>query len=177
MTPPRHLQALIGLQKARVDFLIIGATAIDLFMPEMASVYMTADCDILIRPTIANLRGALRSLKSSGYALSVNRESLIPDVLVMKRMLEYRATTRAERKDSVPIDVLLEARGFSFQVWWAKRTEFMAGGVNLPCAALEHVLESKRLSGRKKDLSLLKLIEASHGASSSSRRSLKSKRS
>lgn len=72
MTAPPHLKALHQLKKARVDFVIVGATAIDLCM-------------------------------------------------------------------------------------------FKVGGVALPCAALEHVLESKKQAGRKKDKALLQLVKATQG--------------
>lgn len=50
MTPPQHLASLAALRRARVDFLLVGALALGHYAPEMASFYMTADCDILVRP-------------------------------------------------------------------------------------------------------------------------------
>jgi len=160
---PEHLRALLGLKKARVDFLIIGAAAIDLFMPEMGYVYNTADCDILVRPELQHLQRALAELAREGYHFTVNGQPLLEATIMASRLLEYRGTIRAQRKDSMPIDVMVEAIGFSFEEWWSRRRTFKAGGAALPCAALEHVFESKRLSGRPKDEVLLELVAASHG--------------
>lgn len=162
MTLPAHLRTLIRLKKARVDFLMIGAMALNSFAPEMAAAYSTNDCDILLRPTLANLRRALLELKRIGYRLGVNDEALVqPDALVLKRLLEFQITVRAEKENSLPIDLLVQAKGFAFQDWWSNRTYFKVGKDRINCASLEHVLESKRQSGRDKDKLLLALYQAS----------------
>ena len=163
MTVPAHLQALTALIRAKVDFMLIGALALDHFALETAAVYATLDCDILLRPTLPNVRKAYRTLLRQKYALSVGDEPLIgPDELVLRRILEYKITARAERADSLPIDMLVEAKGFVFQEWWTDRTHFKVGRIRVPCASLEHVLESKRQAGRDKDKKLLALYETAY---------------
>lgn len=163
MTAPAHLRALTALIRAKVDFLLIGALALDHFVPEAAAVYATLDCDILLRPTLPNVRKAYRTLVREKYALSVGGEPLVaPDELVLRRILEYKITARAERADSLPIDMLVEAKGFVFEEWWAGRTHFKVGRIRVPCASLEYVLESKRQAGRDKDKKLLALYETAY---------------
>lgn len=143
--------------------MLIGALALDHFAPETAAVYATLDCDILLRPTIANVRKAYRTLLREKYALSVGGEPLgKADELALRRILENKIAARAERADSLPIDMLIEAKGFGFQEWWAGRTYFKVGRVRVPCASLEHVLESKRQAGRDKDKKLLALYETAY---------------
>jgi len=171
MTLPGHLAALAKLRAARVDFLMVGAGALDHFVPEAASVYVTADCDLLLRPTTANLAKALRVLLACGYELSAGGEPL-PDVdaLVLSRLHERRIAVRAEKAESLPLDLLLEAKGYTFAQWWKGRVWFRAGRVRIPCASLEQVLESKRLADRPKDRLLLGLFKDRFAAKPASQR-------
>ena len=165
MKLPAHLSALIGLRKAGVDFLMIGALALDHFVPEAAAVYTTADCDILLRPSLANLLRAFRSMGRSGYALKAGGEPLVGiDDLIIRRILEHKISVRAEKEGGMPVDMLVEAKGFRFEQWWAGRTSFRAGSSRIPCGSLAHVLESKRQAGRPKDKLLIKLFEISEPA-------------
>lgn len=163
MTAPSHLRTLLALTRAEVDFLLIGALALDHFAPETAAVYATLDCDILLRQTLSNVRRAYRTLLREKYALKVGGEPMVaPDELIFRRILEYKITARAERTDSLPIDMLVEAKGFNFREWWANRTHFKVGRRRVPCASLDCVLESKRLAGRDKDKKLLALYETAY---------------
>lgn len=150
---------------------MVGAMALNHFAAEMAAAYSTSDCDILLRPTPANLRRALREMRRAGYKLRVNDEPLIGlDDLILRRLLERRITVRAENTRGLPLDLLLDAKGFSFESWWSGRTSFRAGSVRIPCASLEHVLESKRQAGRDKDRALLALFQAAGKPVSTRRR-------
>lgn len=165
MTLPAHVAALAKLRAAQVDFVMVGAGALDHFVPETASVYLTADCDLLLRPTTANLRRALRALLACGYELSAGDEPLPAlDALVLRRLHERRISVRAEKAGSLPLDLLLEAKGYTFAQWWKKRVWFRAGRTKIPCASLEQVLESKRLTDRPKDRLLLGLFKDRFGA-------------
>lgn len=163
MTLPPHLRALLRLKRARVDFLMVGAMALNNFAPEISSTYSTGDCDILLRPTLTNLRRALRELGAADYRLWVNDEPLIrPDALILRRLLEARVTVRAEKEGGLPIDLLVAAKGFAFADWWKHRVRFKAGNAFIPCASLDQILESKRQAGREKDRVLLALYESAN---------------
>jgi hypothetical protein len=158
MTLPQHLASLAALRRARVDYLMVGALALGHYAPDMASFYMTGDCDILVRPTSANLSKTLKLLRRRGYTLSINAEPLIElDALTLKRLLERRIAVRAEKADSLPIDVLTDAIGDDFAAWWEGRTYFVAGGARIPCASLEQIIRSKKAAGRDKDKKILSL--------------------
>ncbi len=161
MRLPPHLAALAALRRSRVEFLVIGAMALGHYSPEAAAMYVTGDCDILVRPTRANLGRALRILKKLRYALSVNDEPLLRvDALILRRFLEHRVTVRAEKDDSLPFDVLVSAIGYTFDQWWKGRRYFRAGAALIPCGSLDQVLQSKREAGRDKDKKLLALYQA-----------------
>lgn len=170
MRLPLHVSALAKLRSARVDFLLVGAGAVDHFVPEAASVYVTGDCDILLRPTAANLGKALRAMRACGYDLSAGGEPLTGiDALTLRRLLERRIAVRAELEGSLPLDLMLDAKGFTFAQWWKGKVWFRAGRTRIACASLEKVLESKRLSDRPKDRLLLALFEDRFGVKKSPR--------
>lgn len=163
MSRPGHLKVLAAFNAARVDYVVVGAMALGHYAPDSASFYVTADCDILVRPTAANLRKALRLLVRSGYRLSAGGEPLVGiDDLILKRLLQLRATVLAESENGMPIDLMVDAIGYSFDEWRLKRTLFKVEGVRVPCASLEHILESKHQAGRDKDKKLLALYESAY---------------
>ncbi len=158
-----HLQVLAALNASEVDYLLVGALALGHYAPDAASFYVTADCDLLVRPTAANLRKALRVLVRCSYSLTAGGEPLVRvDSLVLKRLLERRIAVRSDSATGMPIDVLVDAIGYTYAQWRRTRKVFKVKGVRVPCAGLEQVLESKRLAGRDKDKKLLALYETAY---------------
>ena len=161
MKLPAHLRALRALRRAKVDCVMIGAMALGHYSAEASTMYQTGDCDILVRPTLDILKRALAALKKTGYDLSAGDEPLSrPDDMVLRRILERRIVVRAQAKDGMPIDLLTEAIGFPFEVWWKSRRYFSTEGVQVACAGLEEILQSKRKADRPKDRALLAMLDA-----------------
>ncbi|MDE2293616.1 MAG: hypothetical protein KGL53_16155, partial [Elusimicrobia bacterium] len=61
------------------------------------------------------------------------------------------------------VDLVLEARPFTFAQWRRRRTIFTADGTKLPCGALDMLLAAKKAAGRPKDRAFLKVYAASSG--------------
>lgn len=163
MSRSGHLQVLAALNASRADYLLVGALALGHYAPDAASFYVTADCDLLVRPTVANLRNVLRVLARCGYSLTAGDEPLVRvDSLILKRLLERRITVRSDSAAGMPIDILVDAIGYTYAQWRRARKVFKVEGVRVPCAGLEHVLESKRQAGRDKDKKLLALYETAY---------------
>lgn len=171
MKRPPHLAVLRRLNKAGVDYVLIGVLAINHYVRDPGSMYSTLDCDILIRPEADHLRKAIRVLLSEGYRLEAGGEPLIsPDDLLVARLVEHRATIRGLKRDSLAIDLVLETSGFSFSDWHRGRRFFKAGGLRIPCGSLTQLLRSKEISGRPKDRAFLKLYGAQLEESETQRR-------
>ena len=163
MSRSGHLKVLAALNSSGADYLLVGALALGHYAPDAASFYVTADCDLLVRPAVANLRKVLRTLVRCGYSLTAGGEPLVRlDPLVLKRLLEGRITVRSESAAGMPIDILIDAIGYSYAQWRRNRKVFKVEGVRVPCAGLEQVLESKRQAGRDKDKKLLALYETAY---------------
>jgi len=142
---------------------MVGALALGHYATDASSFYVTADCDLLVRPTAANLGKALRVLVRCGYTLAAGGEPLVNiDSLILKRLLERRITVRSDSATGMPIDVLVDAIGYTYAQWRRTRMIFKVEGVRVPCAGLEQVLESKRQAGRDKDKKLLALYETAY---------------
>lgn len=156
-----HLLALRRLNRARVDYLLIGVMGINHYATEPGAVYSTLDCDLLLRPTLPNLRRAVRALLSEGYRLESGGEPLgTPDAWLLERILRHRAAVTALKAGSLAIDIVLEGSGFSFSAWRRRRRIFRAGNIAIPCGDLDQLLLSKRLTGRRKDRAFLRLYRA-----------------
>jgi hypothetical protein len=139
---------------------LVGALAVGHYSPELSQTYSTYDCDVLVRPDLAHLRKAVRTLARCGFQLSAGDEPLVkPDALVFKRLLEFRTTVCGERPDALSVELLFEAKGFSFAEWWKTRREFRVSGFRLACGALENLIASKKALARPKDKAFLKLYE------------------
>ncbi|MCX5796044.1 MAG: hypothetical protein NTY77_11165 [Elusimicrobia bacterium] len=160
-----HLEFLRRLRAEKIDFLLVGALAVGHYAPELSQTYSTYDCDVLVRPDLEHFRKAVRTLARCGFQLQVGGEPLVkPDALVFKRLLGFRTTVCGERPDALSVELLLEAKGFSFAEWWQTRREFRVAGFRIACGALENLVASKKASARPKDKAFLKLYEAAFTA-------------
>lgn len=156
-----HLRVLARLNRARVEYLLIGVLAINHYADDPGSAYATADCDVLLLPDLGNLRRAMRCLLAEGFELTAGGEPLPePDYLTLRRMLERRATVVGRRSGALGIDLVLDAGGMSFANWRKGRRLFKVGAIRVPCAGLDKLLRAKERAGRPKDIAFLKLYGA-----------------
>lgn len=156
-----HLRVLARLNRLSVDYLLIGVLAINHYADDPASAYSTQDCDVLLKPDLGNLRRAVRALLAEGYELSAGSEPLpAPDALVLRRILERRASIVGKRGGALGVDLVLDAGGLSFSAWRRGRREFRVGTILVPCASLEKLLAAKERAARPKDKAFLKLYRA-----------------
>lgn len=153
--------AFARLNAKRVDYLVFGLSAINLYAENEAAVYYTADYDVLLRPTASNLLRACRALEEAGYRLEANREPLGPiDDFMAGRLLERQASVRATKKGELPIDLVPRIPGLDFQKLRRRRRVFDFSGVAVPAIAIKDAVDAKRRAGRPKDKAFLSLYEA-----------------
>jgi hypothetical protein len=161
MTRPPHLTFLAELSKARVDYVVIGLMGLNHYAATTGDVYHTEDLDVLISPQPSHLRRACTALVKAGYELHSNGEPLpAVDAFLARRILERRAVVRGSHPHGLGVDLVLEARPFSFAQWKKGRCEFRADRVRIHCAAKEMILRAKEEIGRPKDKAFLKLYKA-----------------
>ncbi len=162
MTSSNPYLALIReLRRKRVRFLLVGVFGINHYAPAPALAFSTLDCDIVVEPDPKNLLRALRILAAAGYSLETNGEPLgASDLWLAGKIIQNRASVTALKDKTAQIDVLTCIAGYSFPKLYAGRRLFKAGGISVPVASLEHLIESKRICGREKDLNFLRIYAA-----------------
>ena len=133
---------LKSLKEHRVDFVIIGATA----MPVHGYVRASLDIDIFIRPERGNAERVLEALKTFGYDMS----DVSVDDLLRKKLLI--------RQYEVETDIHPFVKGMSFERIWGNKVEANFGKTSVYFASLDDLIEMKKASGRPQDLLDLKYL-------------------
>lgn len=156
-----YLALIRELRRKRVRFLLVGVFGINHYAPGPAFAFSTLDCDILAEPEPENLLRALRILSAAGYSLAAGGEPLgNPDLWLAERIIRNKASIAAIKDKAAHVDLLTRISGYTFSRLYAARRLFRAGGTSVPVASLAHLMESKRICGRKKDIEFLRIYKA-----------------
>ena len=131
------------LKEHKVDFVIIGATA----MPIYGYTRATLDIDIFIKPEGQNAERTLRALKAFGYDMS---EVSVDDLLTKKLLI---------RQYGVETDIHPFVKGLTFENIWSNKVEAIFGKTPVYFASLDDLIEMKRAAGRPQDLEDLKYLK------------------
>lgn len=143
-TPTTRLaQVCRELNSARVKYVLVGAAAMQLWGTTRA----TRDIDILIEPTVANVRRLLAALSKLGFGLAGE--------LSPKEIAQRPVTIIG---DIANVDVLTRAWNLRFADAKAEVMVFEVEGVKVPAASIEHLIESKR-TGRLQDAADIEVLE------------------
>lgn len=161
MIRPPHLAFLAGMARARVDYLLIGLMGVNHYAETAAGVFHTEDVDVLIPPSPSALRRASAALVAAGYELRSNGEAVGRiDALLARRIIERRAVISGIHAHGLSVDLVLEARPFSFNQWMQGRRAFRVDRIRVYCGALEMLLAAKAAAARPKDRAFLKIYAA-----------------
>jgi predicted nucleotidyltransferase len=130
------------LKEHKVDFVIIGATA----MPVHGYVRASLDIDIFIRPERRNAERTLGALRAFGYDMS----DVSVDDLLQKKLLI--------RQYEVETDIHPFVKGTDFDRIWNNKVEANFGDTPVYFASLDDLIDMKKASGRPQDLQDLKYL-------------------
>ena len=133
-----------SFQRHKVKYVVIGGIASVLYGVPRA----TFDLDILIEATTDNARSLLEALLNAGLAtasLTSVEELLANEITIFK--------------DLVRIDVQTSTPGLSFQEAWKSKITMNYRGQEFFVVSKEHLIASKRASGREVDLEDVRLLE------------------
>jgi hypothetical protein len=103
--------------------------------------------DILIDPTVANARRILRALASLGMGFA---KELAPEDIVRRPVTIIG--------DIPNVDIFTRAWNLKYAATRPDATLFEVEGVKIPCASIEHLIESKR-TGRLQDAADIEVLE------------------
>ena len=154
--------ALLSLASHGVDAIVVGMTAINFYAKDPSEAYQTLDIDFLLRPDAKTLKVALTSLRDAGFSFETGGEPFI-DVendTALTNVVAYGSTLRCVFEGELMADLMLSIKGFSYEEISADAVTFSVRGVNIRVGALEKLIESKRQSGRPKDIAFLARYDA-----------------
>lgn len=135
---------LKSLNDQHVRYVVIGASA----FPTHGYVRVTADIDILIRPTLENAKRTLAALAQVGYDVSDLRA---------EEMLEKKILFR---QYILATDIHPSALGATFETIWNNRVKDEIEGVPVFVASLDDLIRMKRAANRPKDREDVKVLQA-----------------
>lgn len=145
------LKELIGsLRSHDVQFLVVGSVALALY----ARPRYTEDLDLWVRRTEENVARLARALENFG--LPVRRDSLNDFMQKDRQMITLGAAPQA-------VDLLNFLDGVTFEAAWENRSTADLWGETAPFIGKADLVQSKRATGRSKDLADLALLEEAHG--------------
>ncbi len=149
-----YTEILRHLVRTGVRFVVIGVGGANYYAQAAGGLFATQDRDLLLPPDPRNLLGCWQTFLAQGWELWSNDEPLDRpmDLWLAERVVEHRAAVTATGGEGLEIDLTLVMSGFSFDQVWAERRTFSSEGVDIPVARLEHIVQSKRVVGRPKDL-------------------------
>jgi predicted nucleotidyltransferase len=131
------------LKEHKVDFVIIGATA----MPVYGYARATLDIDIFIRPERVNAERTLQALTAFGYDMS----DVSVDDLMSKKLLI--------RQYGVETDIHPFVKETTFEKVWDKKVKATLGKISAFFASIDDLIEMKEAAGRPQDLQDVKYLK------------------
>lgn len=150
-----------ALNIAQVRFIVMGVWGINHYARASGTVFTTEDRDLFLPPDADNLVRAWNAAENLGYSLWAGNEPLDKprDLIIAKRIVEFRAVTTAISEDGLQVDLSLVMAGFEFDDVWSRRRIFTIDGVEIPVASLADIVQSKANAGRDKDRLFLAMYQ------------------
>ncbi|MBI2119562.1 MAG: hypothetical protein HYT97_08050 [Elusimicrobia bacterium] len=159
---PYH-QVLKQFNILKVEYLVIGVSAINYHAPSSLHIISTMDYDVFIRLTVENVMRCLKSLENSDFSCcyKLKSGSLRPIKMISKglasRIFREGSIIVAEGPYKTIVEILFDVSGFAFEDM-VKRAVYMKDknlNFSFPVACLDDLIESKRIAGREKDIQFL----------------------
>lgn len=146
-----------GLNRAGVDFVVVGMSGINYYAESAVDTFGTQDCDLFLKPALANAVKAFGVLTGLKYEMSAGGKAISEKDL--KRMLEFKKTVLAVNPEGVTVELLFAVSGFVFRQMAEDASVFRAGETLIRVGKLHKLLASKKAAGRPKDKLFLKRYE------------------
>ncbi|MDI6840037.1 MAG: hypothetical protein QMD71_04150 [bacterium] len=141
------------LNKHKVRYLVIGGIAVNLYGIPRA----TADLDLMVEMTSENLKKLITAIEQLGYRPKVPVKALdFADPVKRKKwqaekgMVVFNFFHPAKPFESIDIFVDNPIR---FEIAEQNKKIVTAGEIKIPLISINHLIELKKVSGRKQDLS------------------------
>ena len=141
-----------------VRYVVMGMSGINYYAKRPSEAFATLDYDILVEPTLRNVRQAVQSLTDLGFTLGTSSGRL--ELERLTQLIRDRRTLIATTTEGVAIELLLKVSGFPFSELLRDAATFTVRGVPVKVGRLTKLLKSKQLAGRPKDRQFLKRYQS-----------------
>lgn len=137
-----------------VRYVVVGLSGINYYAKNPADTFGTMDYDLLIEPTLANVKKAIRILKKMTFDIGTKSGAYQDSNL--KQIVRDAVTVIATTTDGIMIELLLKVSGYVFSDLAKDAATFTVQGIPVRVGRLKKLLESKRIADRPKDRQFLK---------------------
>ncbi len=154
-------EILSEFQKQKVRYVLVGGIAVNL----LGSLRSTADMDILVEMTDANLAKVVRILKKKGYRvkqpvdpMGIADSKLREDWIRNKHMKAFNFYKEDEFKE---VDIIIDSP-VSFEEAKDDMVRVRSGDITIPVISIDNLIKMKKAAGRsvdKLDMEELKKIK------------------
>jgi len=132
-----------------VEYLVVGAHA----LAAHGRIRATKDMDVFVRPSVANAERVLQALADFGAPL---HDLSVADLAVPGLIFQIGVPP-------IRIDVITVIDGVSFDEAWSDRATASLGGVAVAVLSRHHLIQNKKIAGRKQDLADVEWLESPDG--------------
>jgi hypothetical protein len=140
----RLAQVCAALNAESASYILFGAAALQLW----GSTRATRDIDILVNPTVPNIKRVLKALGRLGFGFA---KDLVPEDVARRPVTMIG--------DVPNVDILTRAWNVKYADALPRAEVFEIEGVPIPTASIEDLIESKR-TGRLQDAADIEVLEA-----------------
>lgn len=137
-----------------VCYVIVGMAGINYYASNASEVFITSDFDILIKPTLSNVRKTIKIMEKLGF--QIGTAAGLFKYGELKNLVRNQQTIVGTTTDGIMVELLLRVSGYSFTEMEADSNVFTARDTPIRVGKLAKLLNSKRIADRPKDRQFLK---------------------
>lgn len=147
-----------AFNRVGVRYVVVGMAGINYYAKNPAATFGTMDYDLLLKPTLPNVRKALVQLQHLKFSLGTSAGLLVPQA--WDETIRQRRTVVATTPDGLMVELLLQVSGYTFEALADDAATITIHGTPIIVGRLNKLLRSKRAAGRPKDRAFLARYQA-----------------
>lgn len=150
---------LDGLWRARVPYVLVGITGLNYYAKDPGEAYGTQDIDVFVKPESRALRLTYQAAKKAGFEISHDGKPVRGPDQMAGLAGSISPILLISPDIYLTVDILQSATGMTFDDFHRGHHIFKTAGSAVRVASLRNILKSKKLAGREKDITFLKVYK------------------
>lgn len=152
-----YAEMLGGFNRQGVQYVVVDMSGINYYATSAEDTFLTQDFDVFVKPTIVNIKKAIKITKDLGYNVSAGGKEVEDSQI--KEIIRLKKTIIATEPQGITFEFILAVSGYVFSQMVCDATIFTVGNIPIKVGKLRKLLLSKKIAGRKKDMQFLKRYE------------------